>query len=367
MDRWAIDIDRGDIRRAAVVAAPEPARSPGEIEVAVELAAITANNVTYAALGAPSGVLGPDAGYWDFFGDRASPGRLPVWGFATVTRSDARGLEAGDRLYGYWPLASHAVLLPGKVSAVGFTDTMPRRQALPAFYNNYQRVDALDGYHAADHDLWPIWRPLFVTGWLIADQLADAGEHAADHGAAQVLVTAASSKTALGFAQSMHDRGAAPRVVALTSARSMSFVRQTGLYDDVVAYDAIGTLPLDAAVLIDFANDAGVVAAVRSRLGDALAFDLVVGFTHWDAGGQGAVTGIPRTGFFAPARIAKRAADWGGAGLRSRMGDAWDAFMPVARRLTALDTRTGAAAALAAYQDAVNGRADPSVSVLIRP
>jgi hypothetical protein len=49
------------------------------------------------------------------------------------------------------------------------------------------------------------------------------------------------------------------------------------------------------------------------------------------------------------------------------MGDAWAAFMPVARRLTALDTRTGADAARAAYEDAVNGRADPSVSVLIRP
>lgn len=363
MDRWALDVDRGDIRQAQVAAAPAPDLAAGEVEVALELAAITANNVTYAALGEPTGLLGPDAGYWDFFGDRDAPGRLPVWGFATVTRSEARGLEAGDRLYGYWPLASHAVLLPEKVNAVGFTDAMPRRQALPAFYNNYQRVDALDGYHGPDHDLWPVWRPLFVTGWLIADQLADE----ADHGAAQVLVTAASSKTALGFAQSMQGRADAPRLVALTSARSADFVRGTGLYDDIVTYDAIDTLPQDKAVLVDFANDAGVVATVRARLGQALAFDLIVGFTHWDSGGQTPVKGIARTGFFAPARIAKRAADWGGAGLRARMGDAWAAFMPVARRLTALDTRNGANAALSAYEDAVNGRADPSVSVLIRP
>lgn len=363
MERWAIDIDRADITRAAIVHPPAPALAAGEVELALELAAMTANNVTYAALGGPGGPLGADVGYWDFFADRDSPGRLPVWGFASVVRSDVDGLAPGERLYGYWPLASHAVMRPERVGAIGFTDATARRQALPAFYNNYQRVAALEDHEAADHELWPVWRPLQVTGWLVADQLADEG----DHGAAQVLVTAASSKTALGFAAAMRERAGAPAVVALTSRRSEAFVRGTGLYDGVVTYDAIATLERRAAALVDFANDAAVNAAVREALGEALRFDLVVGFTHWDAAGGAAPAGVPRSGFFAPERIAKRAGDWGGAGLRERMGAAWRGFMPLARGLTRLETVTGADGALAAYRAAVTGVADPAVAMLMRP
>ena len=58
----------------------------------VDCFAMTANNVTYAALGKPIGLFDNGAGYWDFFSPGgAGPGRLPVWGFATVTRSDVEG------------------------------------------------------------------------------------------------------------------------------------------------------------------------------------------------------------------------------------------------------------------------------------
>src|SRR5947208_229576 len=80
-------------------------------------------------------------------------------------------------------------------------DITQRRRTLPSLYNRYQRTAGLDGHDPADDEYWPVFRPLHLTGWLIADQLA-----AADHyGAAQVLVTAASSKTALGFAHSLRE------------------------------------------------------------------------------------------------------------------------------------------------------------------
>jgi len=364
MHRWAIEIDRDDITQAVIVAEEAPPLTDGEVELLVDLIAITANNVTYAALGKPTGILGPDAGYWDFFGERDAAGRLPVWGFATVRRSTVESLPVGEPIYGYWPLASHAIVRPDRVGAIGFTEATPRRQALPAFYNGYQRVSALDDHAETDHALWPIWRPLYMTGWLIADQLADEG----DHGAAQVLVTAASSKTALGFAHALRERARRPRVIALTSARSAEFVRGTGLYDDVVLYDAIASLDRVPSALVDLANDPAVVDAVRAALGAALVFDLVVGFTHWDAGGRGATYDAPpRSGFFAPGRLQKRGADWGGAELRARIGAAWSGFMRDAPALTEVEERSGADAALAAYADAVAGRADPRIAVLVRP
>ncbi|MFZ1564504.1 DUF2855 family protein, partial [Sphingorhabdus sp.] len=205
---WAIDIDRDDITSTETVAA-ESEIGPHEILVQIDSFAMTANNITYGVFGKPSGLFGNDQGYWDFFAERAAPGRLPVWGFATVLVSDIEGVAPGDRFYGYYPMASHAVLIPGEISDSGFTDVTPRRTTLPPIYNRYQRVDAIPDYRAEHHDLWPVYRPLFLTGWLIADQFEDDD----DYGAEQVLIASASSKTAIGLGHAMKQRANRPRTI----------------------------------------------------------------------------------------------------------------------------------------------------------
>ena len=363
-NRWAIDIDRDDIARATIVADPEMPLSDGAIEVAIDLFAVTANNVTYAALGKDVGLFGPGGGgYWDFFADRDAPGRLPVWGFATVTRSAVEGIDAGERLYGYWPMASHVTLFPARIGAGGFIDALPRRQGLPPLYNRYQRLSALGDYRAADHDLWPVFRPLYMTGWLIADQL----DEEADYAAEQMLVTAASSKTAIGFAHAFRARAARPALIALTSPGSVAFLESAGLYDRIVTYDAIPSLdPTIATALIDIAGNPGVTRAVHESFGDQLRLSLVVGKAHWDAAASGgALPGPRQSGFFAPGRIEKRAKEWGGEQLNDRMAIGWTAFMADVAALTRLDRRSGADGALAAWHEAVAGAADPRASVIV--
>lgn len=364
-DRWAIDIDREDIAQAALVREEARELAAGEIECAVDLIALTANNITYAALGRRTPLLGADAGYWDFFAERDRPGRLPTWGFATVTRSTFDEVAVGERFYGYWPLASHVVLRLSEVRRSGFVDATPRRTALPAPYNRYARLEALGDHREADHDWWPIYRPLFTTGWLIADQFEDEG----DYGAATIVVSGASSKTAIGFAHAMKARGRSPRLVALASPRSADFTRATGLYDAVVDYDAIDTIVAEGNVaLVDFAGNWTASRAVHERFGEALALDLIVGITHWDAARDATPMPGPRpAAFFAPGRMEKRAADWGGAGYRSRAEAAWLDFMDRARTLTTIDRRSGGEAALRAYRDAVAGRVDPRAGVLVAP
>ena len=364
MNRWAIDIDRDDITRAAIVAAPEAPLPDGAVELAIDLFAVTANNVTYAALGKDVGLFGPGGGgYWDFFADRDAPGRLPVWGFATVTRSAAEGVTVGERIYGYWPMASHAVLHPTRIGAGGFVDALPRRAGLPPVYNRYQRLAALDDYRTADHDLWPVFRPLYMTGWLIADQLDEGG----DYGAEQVLVTAASSKTAMGFAHAFRARSSRPTLVALTSPGSVPFLEASGLYDRIITYDAIASLDATApTALIDIAGNPGVTRAVHEAFGEQLRLSLVVGKAHWDAESSGGPLPGPRqSGFFAPGRIEKRAKDWGGEELNRRMDLGWTAFMADVPALTRIDRRTGADGALAAWNEAVAGTADPRASTIV--
>lgn len=365
-ERWTIAIDRDDIRSAKVELLADAPLADGQIEVAITSYAMTANNITYAALGKPMGLFGNDQGYWDFFSAPGGPGHLPVWGFATVTASKADDIAVGDEFYGYFPMASHAVLTIGKAGPNGFTDITPHRTTLPSIYNQYQRVTALGDYRAGHRPLWPIFRPLFLTGWLIADQLEDEG----DYGTAQILIASASSKTAicLGFAQARRS-GARAQTVGLTSLTSVAGLARRGVYDAVMGYDDISALdPGVPSVLVDMAGNGAVTAAVHQHFGDALKASIMVGKSHWDAStDQAALPGPQRQGFFAPARAQKRVADWGGAEFGRRMAEAWLAFMDIAPSLATPDQRQGSAAALAAYQEMLGGKADPTTGILIMP
>ncbi|GGB66031.1 DUF2855 family protein [Blastomonas aquatica] len=363
--RWAIDIDRDQIASAQIVAAPEADLPEGAVEITLDLYAMTANNVTYAVFGKPLGLFGNDQGYWDFFADRDVPGRLPVWGFATVSASRHDGVPVGTQLYGYFPMASHAVLMPGKVGPHGFTDVTPRRTSLPVIYNQYQRIESLGDYREQDHDYWPVFRPLFLTGWLIADQLEDE----ADYGAQQILVASASSKTAIGLAQALGQRSSRPRIIGLTSAGNADYVEGLGLYDQVVTYDAIGSMdPGIASAMIDMAGNPQVAAAVHNHFADVLKASIVVGKSHWDSADDGtALAGPTRQMFFAPGRSEKRIGEWGPDIFRQKLEAAWLGFADLAPRLLGIEKREGAEAALAAYIQTVEGKADAKTGLVIIP
>lgn len=98
----------------------------GQVRVGIATFALTSNNITYAAMG--------DAmQYWQFFpvADAGEEpwGRIPVWGFGTVTESRHPQVAVGERLYGYFPMSSSVDLTPEKLSAQAFSDAAPRRPA----------------------------------------------------------------------------------------------------------------------------------------------------------------------------------------------------------------------------------------------
>ena len=83
---------------------PDQALADGQVRVCIDHFALTSNNITYAAFG--------DAmGYWQFFPTAEEGwGNIPVWGFASVVQSLHPGVAVGERLYGYWPMATGLVL-----------------------------------------------------------------------------------------------------------------------------------------------------------------------------------------------------------------------------------------------------------------
>jgi len=348
-------VNRQDPHQTAFVPAHDSAEAtlePGQVLLRVDRFAFTANNITY-------GAVGDLIGYWSFFPAQDGWGRIPVWGFADVVRSRHDGVQPGERIYGYYPMSPYLVVQADHVSPASFIDAAPHRAALPPIYNQYTRIAAEPGYDRAQEGHIALFRPLFTTAFLLDDFL-DAN---AFFGARAVILSSASSKTALGlaFLLSQSRRGQC-EVVALTAPANTAFVTRTAYYNRVVSYDDVRTLAgATPAVFVDFAGNAPVVRALHEALGDALTYSCSVGVTHWDKMAMGAeVPGPAPILFFAPDHGRRRVGDWGAAEFQKRVGDAMAHFLHSAEGWLRIVEGRGPAAVESVYRAALDGKIDPS-------
>jgi Protein of unknown function (DUF2855) len=348
-------VSRKDIRETRIEESDVPSLGPGQALLAVDSFGLTANNVTYA-------VFGDFMNYWDFFPAQDGWGRVPMWGFAEVAASEAEGLEAGARVFGYLPPSSHLVVTPA-VDERGFVDEAPHRKALPATYQRYQRVDADPFYREDTEAMQMLLRPLFFTSFLIDDQLADDG--LTDKG--PVLVASASSKTAIGAAYLLAQREDV-EVVGLTSPRNAEFVEGLGIYHRTITYDAIDSFERGPATLVDISGDGEVRASVHNHLGDDLAYSMTVGVTHWEEMGAGAETELPGPRpvfFFAPTRVDKRSEEWGAGALNERVAEAWQGFCDWTAGWLEVRQGRGFDAVEGAYLKVLEGEVEPGEAHVI--
>eukprot|EP01034_Spumella_vulgaris_P037180 gene37180-45866_t len=325
----------------------------GQVRVRVESFALTANNITYAA-------LGDMLNYWQFFPTgEAGWGIVPVWGFGTVQASRHPDIPVGEHLYGYWPMATHAVLAPHRVSGTGFSDAAAHRAGLHTVYNHYLRTHTDPFYQPFNEDIQALLRPLFVTSWLIDDFLADQQFF----GAGTVLLSSASSKTAYGTAFELAKRPGI-QVVGLTSATNRAFCESLGCYHRVLAYEDLEQLPAKpASVYVDFAGSVALRGRIHRHL-TGLAYSCAVGASHvQDLGGAGDLPGPRPTMFFAPAQVKKRNADWGAQGLNERLVQAWQEFSAAVQAppqpWLVVQHHQGRAATQAVYLQVLGGQGSP--------
>jgi hypothetical protein len=342
-------VKRDDLRECRIAGAAVPELEPGQALLRVERFGMTANNVTYA-------VMGEAMSYWDFFPAAGGWGRVPVWGFAEVERSEADGVEAGTRIYGYLPPSSHLVVTPVDADPSGFVDGSPHRAALPSAYHRYLATSGDPFYRAETEDIQMLLRPLFFTSFLIDDQLDDEG--LAERG--PIVLSSASSKTAIAAAFLLAQRQNV-ELVGLTSPGSVEFVAGLGIYDRTLGYDAIDSLERRPATYADFSGDGAVRQAIHSHFGEELVHSMAVGVTHWEdfGAGEGELPGPAPTLFFAPSRVTKRTKDWGRADLETRVADAWHPFCEWTSGWLETIPNEGFEGVRSAYLDVLEGRVDP--------
>lgn len=344
-------VARDDLARTELTASDFPAVGDGQALLRVDRVGVSANNVTYA-------VLGEAFHYWDFFPTTAGWGLVPLWGFADVVASKADGVEVGARVYGYLPPASHLLVTPARADERGFRDGAAHRAALPSPYNAYALTTGDPAYEAGREDLQVLYRPLFFTSFMLADQLADNSYF----GAEVLVLSSASSKTAYGTAFLLRDSNSSREIVGLTSPGNLEFTQSLGCYDRVLPYDAVGELsPETPAGYLDFAGGLDLRTALRAHLGSSLVHDSVIGVTQQDSRRVGTLTGVRPTVFFAPEQMRKRTVDWGRAGLDDAFGAAWRRFAPVVEGWVDVQVGQGAEALRDVWLEVLAGRSAPRV------
>jgi len=323
--------------------------APGEVLLEVDRFALTANNVSYA-------LTGDLLGYWKFFPADDGWGRIPVMGFGDVLDSAHPDVRPGERVFGFFPMSSHLVVSAGDAGRAHFVDESPHRSDTALAYRQYLRV-ATDPHHdPAREDAILLLRGLFLTSFLVDDFLGEQDVF----GARTVVVSSASSKTAIALAFCLARRGGV-EVVGLTSARNRDFVAGLGCYARVLAYDEVASLDAgNPCVFVDHSGDGDVVGAVHRHHGDALRHSAIVGATHWS--GKRPAKNLPGPApafFFAPAQLEKRRAEWGQAGFDARLGEAWRGFVDFSDRWLRVVRGSGPTDVERVYHDVLEGRARP--------
>lgn len=360
-----VHVRKDQLHEAELVELQPGLLADGAVRLAIESFSVTANNVTYA-------VVGDGFGYWNFFpapaGEGGGTGIVPMWGHARIVESNHAEIAVGERVYGYLPMATHLDVQPAKVSASSFIDGAEHRQPMSPIYNQYSRLAADPEHDPAHEGERMIFGPLFKTGFLIEYFMRSEGWFEAE----QLVLTSASSKTALGLAAVAKQRSPDMLRVGLTSAGNVKFVEESGLYDTVLAYSALDMLDCVPSVTVDFAGNAELLASLHRHFRDQLRYSCLVGVTHVGARGalergDEALPGPEPTLFFAPDHAVALFKEVGPEAAGMQMAESWRYFLGTMAHTITIDRRAGLEAARGAFLAILGGDVDPSAGIVIEP
>jgi len=338
----------------------DSALAPGQIRLAVDRFSFTANNITYAA-------AGDMLGYWQFYPpvgeDSAGWGVIPVWGFADVIDSCCDQVTVGERLFGYFPPATHVVMQPTQITEYRLMEGSAHRAELPLAYNNYARIrQSADADKKAEAERMLLW-PLHITSFCLWDALKDQKWHQAR----QVILLSASSKTSTGLAYALANDPDAPLTVALTSSHNLQLVKQLGIYQHALTYDQLDQIDTSLpTVIVDMSGNSARLKQLAQLLGDNLNYSIRVGLTHWTKSrGDAGLDNRKSEFFFAPTYIQKRMEEWGPRGFSERSERFMHASAAWSRNWLKIRTVEGLSGLAEIYADICQGKLAADEGVIV--
>jgi hypothetical protein len=379
-------ISRNDYNKTQIVASHTHERvlSEGEVLLKVDSFALTANNITYA-------VVGDKLGYWQFFpptkgnanetdgtsSDIAKEhwGILPVWGFADVIKSNNLEVVEGERLFGYFPPASHLVMKPTAVSPTSWIDGSEHRAHLPVGYNIYRRVHAEAELQKKPYDkAFEPYRMLLYPLHITAFSLFDYFNTNDWFGATQLVMLSASSKTSTGLAYGIAQNASSssssmmPTQVALTSAGNKAMVEGLKVYDQTLAYDELEKIDASKPTLVvDMSGNGQLLSDLHHHLGDNMKFCSNVGVTHWEDVQHGPYFNAERSKmFFAPSQLQALIKEHGMSGFEKLSNDYLKHSISESAKWLKITELDGLQEMNDIFGDVCNGKVSPELGLIIK-
>ncbi|MEM1232101.1 MAG: DUF2855 family protein, partial [Pseudomonadota bacterium] len=199
---------------------------------------------------------------------------------------------------------------------------------------------------------------LFMTGWMMAEDLADDLE--------AVYLSSASSKTALALAWALKHSGRSIKTVGLTSPGNRAFVEGLDVYSTVATYDdpQFDQAPANSAY-VDFAGNGALTSQVHVALGDKLKDSVLIGATHRAPAGEPLpMPGPPPRFFFIPDVAETRAEALGFETYHAQFANAWQGFADWASGWLEIESAQGIAAIEAGYQSLITGGVSPRTGLV---
>lgn len=326
---WQYEIDRNDLRTDRIERNPVKRSDRAR----VLQFALTANVVTYA-------LTGGRFGYWKLFPTEAPWIVPPAWGEAA--------LADGSIAFGLVPTGSHVPLDLAPTTS-GWRETSAHRASIDPGYNRY--VPASGSLRERENAL--LFRPLVVLGLVLERWLREEGWFEAS----RVLVSSASSKSALGYAM-QHRNG--PPLHALTGAANRTFVERTRLYESVFIYDDPPPIAANTLIL-DFTGDSALVNRLRDRKNDRIPIVRIGATYAHSASLEG------DTVFFAPKRIGQEIAVHGLEAFERDRSAAIARFEKHSTDWFSREYVDGPDAICHAFRDLLANRVSPDRLLIARP
>ncbi|KNC97286.1 uncharacterized protein SPPG_07215 [Spizellomyces punctatus DAOM BR117] len=265
-------VEASDVSKTLVRTKQLPDLTDNDLLVRIDRFGLSANNITYS-------MLGRSYQYFDFFPtEDAKYGKPPVWASATIVDSRHHQFKAGDRIYGYFPLAKYTIL---PVSTRGLTPAWfyVHRPQLPEdrkVYNQYFVCEKDPLYLPNKEREMMLFRPLYWTSYFLDDYMNEFQYF----GAKRIIVSSASSKTAFCYAFLAKKRGGT-EIIGVTSKSNVEYCKSLGFYDSIVTYDQVDTLKSNVStVYVDVSGNADLGRQIHATVGSALKKSLSVGMSH---------------------------------------------------------------------------------------
>ncbi|NQX91671.1 MAG: DUF2855 family protein [Flavobacteriales bacterium] len=268
-------VNKDNLYQTSFVNESLPNLEENEVLFKIETYFLSSNNITYA-------VYVKELKYWDFFPQMDNQGTIPVWAYLKVVKSNNTAVDEGEFYFGLSPMSRYVKLEIGHHHPFGFIEVSQHRSELNPIYNSYSRIvpEHFDSIQNLSYSLMN--RITFPTSFLIKYYL----EKNKLFGSEKIIITSASSKTALGVAFLLQKYKSSDdcKIVGVTSEKNLAFVSEYDFYDQVISYsDITNAINQEDAIILDFQGDAETLGKLHLILDERLKQVLQIGATNWKA------------------------------------------------------------------------------------